>query len=100
MKSRTLTIATTLELDVEVECRVSPGSRDYFDRGYGAWLPGDPPEVDILRVLINGVDVGANALSQDEIQSIVDSALEEAEAAAEGDALDAAEARWEAANDR
>jgi hypothetical protein len=100
MRSRKLTVATTLELDLEVETRVTPGTRDYFDRGYGQYLPGDPAEVEILRVLVNGVDVGADALSKDDVQSIEEQALEEASDAAEGDALDAAEARWEAANDR
>lgn len=36
------------ETSIDVECKVTPGSRDYFDRSFGNWLPGDPPEVEIL----------------------------------------------------
>ena len=98
MRSRKLTVNTTLELDVEVECSVTPGSRAYFDRGWGNWLPGDPPEVEILRVLVNGVDVGTAALGDDQIAAIEEAALEDA--GEPDDDHDAAyersrDARWE-----
>ncbi len=44
---------------IEVVGIVYPGSRDYFDRSFGNWLPGDPAEVEILeaRPLEDGADV-------------------------------------------
>ena len=100
MKPHVTTVSLTVELDLEVETAVTPGSHDYWDRGYGQWLPGDPPEVEILRVLVGGVDVGADALSTDDVERVIEAALEQAEADAEGDAADAAEARWESLHDR
>lgn len=36
------------EVDIECECEVTAGSRDYYDPNYG-WQPGDAAEVEILH---------------------------------------------------
>jgi len=36
-----------IEVDVEVEGKVTPGTPDYFCRSMGNWHPGDSPEVDV-----------------------------------------------------
>jgi hypothetical protein len=45
----------------EVEARVtydySPGSNPYYDRTYGNWMPGDPPEIEIENVEL--IELGA-----------------------------------------
>lgn len=53
MKARKIaTVAFLPDLGVEVDVRGSyyPGTSDYFDKSFGNWLPGDPPEVQVERV--------------------------------------------------
>ena len=97
MKARKLTVATTLELDVEVETRVTPGTRDYFDRSFGNWLPGDPADVEVDSVTICGVSVPFDALPKDAQERIVEAVMDAAEdeaRCAEADAADRAYDEW------
>lgn len=37
-------------IDIEVEGTYTPGSKDYFDKDFGNWLPGDPFEIDEIII--------------------------------------------------
>lgn len=39
---------------LDVTARVSAGYRDWWCNYVGAWMPGDPPEVEIESVTVNG----------------------------------------------
>ena len=83
---RTLKVATEytvlideVEFTYAVTASFTPGSRSYFDRGYGNWLPGDPATLeDIDLTPLNGAPpVDYDALPKDE-QEKIDEALMEA----------------------
>ena len=38
------------EMSVALHVSGTPATRDYFCTGYGNWLPGDPAEIELLRV--------------------------------------------------
>ena len=38
------------DVSVRLHLTGSPATKEYFDRAYGNWLPGDPPEVEVIRV--------------------------------------------------
>jgi hypothetical protein len=38
------------EMAVNLHVSGTPETRDYFCTGYGNWLPGDPAEIELLRV--------------------------------------------------
>lgn len=81
--TRTVTVRRTLEIDVEIECTVTPGEPDHYDRslgGPGGWSPGCGPEVEIVTIstekgaLLNILD----ELDQRTIGRIEDDAIEAA----------------------
>lgn len=39
---------------LKVSAKVTPGTRDHYCRSLGGWLPGDPPEVEIEAVTVDG----------------------------------------------
>jgi hypothetical protein len=57
--------ATDVETDIEVECAVSRGSSAYFSRSFGNYLPGDPPEVEILSAKDEGGKDWTDAIEAD-----------------------------------
>ena len=51
--ARSLKIECTVtidDIDYEVEAVYHKGSKDYFDKGYGNWLPGDPDELEDITI--------------------------------------------------
>jgi hypothetical protein len=50
--------ACVAELEARVYYDYSPGTSDYFDRAYGNWLPGDPPEIEVENVEL--IELGFN----------------------------------------
>ena len=94
--------------DVEYPCTVqftaSKGSRDYFDRSFGNWLPGDPAEVEIESVTVDdtGDDITAEltSIENDQITDAILDGLDD-DGDDEDDARErAAEARADAREDR
>ena len=42
------------EVEVEIDVDFSPGSRDYFCKSFGNWLPGDPISAEITEIRVDG----------------------------------------------
>ena len=50
---RSLQVETVVSLDdkdYEVSASFTPGTKDYVDKGWGNWLPGDPPEMEDITI--------------------------------------------------
>lgn len=100
MKSRKLTLTREVTIDVEVDVEVTPGSKDYFSKWFGSYLPGDPPEVDITDVRVAGVAVDIDCvLSKEDIAAVEEQALEEAAEAERDAAADRADFECDRARD-
>jgi hypothetical protein len=54
----TFTVFDEEDRGVEITARYYPGSRDYFDKSFGNYLPGDPEDVEVLKAV--AVDAGAD----------------------------------------
>jgi len=65
--AKSLEIRTELNLDLELTGTYKPKTADYFDRGFGNWLPGEPEGVEDLQVFIkiNGVNTDITELISD-----------------------------------
>lgn len=61
------------EQEIEVDCRVTPGERQYFDALKGEGHPGSGPEAEVERATLHGVEV---ELTDDEIEYATDTAVE------------------------
>lgn len=48
-----------IDFECELECDFSyrKGTSDYFDRGFGNWLPGDPPDLSVESAMFGGKDI-------------------------------------------
>lgn len=66
-------------LQVTVDGEYKKGFKDYFDRSFGNWLPGEPDSVEDLSVYVEGnghkIDI-TEALSQDELNDLEDRFIE------------------------
>lgn len=69
---------------VEVEATYSPPTRDYFDRSYGNWLPGDPEDIEIVSV--TAIDEGADVAEVEaDVEGLEESVRLQADASADDD---------------
>ena len=81
--------------DLTITGRFSPGTRPYFDRSWGNWLPGDPAEVEDLCIRdASGADI-TGQMTDDDLARFSDLL---ADRAADDDAdayADALEREWD-----
>lgn len=69
---------------VQVEATYSPPTRAYYDRSYGTWLPGDPEEIEIVRV--TAIDEGADVAEVEaDVEGLEESVRLQADASADDD---------------
>ena len=61
------------EIEIDIEFSYYPGTEDYFDRSWGNWLPGDPPDFELLSAKLNGKEV---ELTEAEIQRLEEESCE------------------------
>ncbi len=71
-----VTVYDSEDRAVEVEARYSAATSDYFDRGFGNWLPGDPEDIEILS--ISAIDEGADCAEVEADWARVEEAVREA----------------------
>jgi len=65
------------ELEIEVECSVTPGEPKWFNAAEGIGHPGSDPEVEILSATVVGTDEDVTeALTPAEISAAEELALE------------------------
>lgn len=63
--------------EVEVTCHVTFGSKDYFSKSFGNWLPGDAPECEVTE--IKAIDEGADVAEvEKDVDGIEEAAFERA----------------------
>jgi hypothetical protein len=62
----TWTILPDLGAEVEITGTYWPGSPDHFDKGYGNWVPGDPPEVELKSIRLDpeGTPVDEDSITE------------------------------------
>jgi len=48
---------TDLEAMVSASGNYSPATRDYFDRSFGNWLPGDPEELELVSIKFGDLEI-------------------------------------------
>jgi hypothetical protein len=92
MKTKITRETETEMFDIDVEFHYESGSRDYFSRSFGNWLPGDPAEFYVLEARRADTDeeVELTAEEEAEVESRASEILEDL----------AAEARISAYEDR
>ena len=64
------------EIEIEVECSVSPGERQWFDALRGVGHPGSGPEVEVLSATLDGKPI---ELTDAEIASVEDDVADRAD---------------------
>lgn len=58
--------------DATIEYTYLKGSRDYYDKALGCWLPGDEPEVEVLSVTLDLCDKQTLCLPEELWEPLVD----------------------------
>lgn len=68
------------EEDVDISATYWPGSPQYFDRAWGNWLPGDPGDVQDIRLTgEDGREIDFNALDRSTQSRVEDAIADRAE---------------------
>jgi hypothetical protein len=96
-----VTVMRTIELDVEIDVEIEPGSPDHYNRsigGPGGWSPGCPPSAEVVEIRSASGSIlrVTDELTRAELASIRDAAIEQAGEAEE----DAAAAHADDERDR
>lgn len=75
--ARSSSISTTIALrDIEwvVTATYSPGTRDYFDKSFGNWLPGDPASLEDIELVSCDVNppqtLSESDLTKEELEDV------------------------------
>jgi hypothetical protein len=74
----TVSLYDSAEREVEITARYRGPTGDYFDRSFGNYLPGDPEDVETLKV--RAVDEGANVAEVEAREDDIAEAVREAAA--------------------
>ena len=95
------TVVTIDDTDYEASASFSKGSKDYFDKGFGNWLPGDPDELEDIEVKnAEGIEVDFEAFSKEAQRYIEECLMVAAEEEAISRESDEGDRRYDAMRDR